>query len=138
MSDNESSLEGSEHTAGGSQSEPYSRSVSPGNIDSPGTLGRDSPSSSSHTPLSLSSRNLMQPPSTRLPTPEVNARAEEIRQSLNNKARLWRDQCANIAPQLALLSTASHHLLNWNNGQFDPTSFLSTLRLGIRRSTIHK
>ena len=67
----------------------------------------------------------MRPPSTRLPIPEVNARVEEIRQSLNNKARLWRDQCANIAPQLALLSTASHHLLNWNNGQFDPTSFLS-------------
>ena len=56
----------------------------------------------------------MWPPSTRL-TPEVNARAEEIRQSLNDKARLWRDQCANIAPQLALLSTASQ-LLNWNNG----------------------
>ena len=88
MSDNESSLEGSEHTAGGSQSGPDSRSVSPGNIDSPGTLGRDSPSSGPFAPLSLSSRNLMRPPSTRLPIPEVNARAEEIRQSLNNKARL--------------------------------------------------
>ena len=57
MSDNESSSEGSVHTAGGSQSGPDSRSVSPGNIDSPGTLGRDSTSSGPFTPLSLSSRN---------------------------------------------------------------------------------
>ena len=57
MSDDESSLEGSEHTAGGSQSGHSSRSASPGNIDSPGTLGRDSNSSGPFTPLSLSSRN---------------------------------------------------------------------------------
>ena len=98
MSDSESSSEGSEHTTGGSQSEPHSRPASPGNIDSPGTLGRDSPSTGPFTPLSLSSRNLMRPPSMRLPTPEVNARAEEIRQLLNDQRRLWRDQCANIAP----------------------------------------
>jgi hypothetical protein len=125
MSDSESSLEGSEHTAGGSQSEPHSRPASPGNIDSPGTLGRDPPSTGPITPLSLSSSNLMQePPSTRPPPPEVNPRVEEIRQALNDQERHWRDQCENIAPQLALLSTVSQWL-NWNNGQFDPTSFLS-------------
>ena len=74
MSDSESSSEGSEHTTGGSQSEPHSRPASPGNIDSPGTLGRDSTSSSPHTPFSTASVNLLtqQPPSTRRPTPEVN------------------------------------------------------------------
>ena len=128
MSDSESSSEGSEHTAGGSQSEPHSKPASPGNIDSPGTLGRNSPSTGPSTPFSLSSRKLMQPPSTRPPcTPEANPRAdlaEEIRQALNDQELHWRDQCENIAPQLALLSTVSQWL-NWNNGQFDPTSFLS-------------
>ena len=124
MSDNESSSEGSEHTAGGSQSGPYSRSVSPGNIDSPGTLGRDSPSTGPFTPLSLTSRNLMRAPSTRLATPEVNPRAEENQQSLNDDDRRWHDQCAIVASPLAFLSIASQ-LLNWNDGQFDPSKYLA-------------
>ena len=65
----------------------------------------------------MTSVNLMSPPSTRPPTPEVNALAEEIRQSLNDKARLWRDQCAKkdsfgqlVADQLKMKAGNAHVL----------------------------
>ena len=67
---------------------------------------------------------MQQPPSTRHPTPEVNPRAEEIRQSLNDNDRRWLDQCAIVASPLAFISIASQ-LLNWNDGQFDPSKYLA-------------
>ena len=67
---------------------------------------------------------MQQPPSTRHPTPEVDPRAEEIRQSLNDNDRRWLVQCAIVASPLVFLSIASQ-LLNWNDGRFDPSKYLA-------------